>query len=701
MIQLPLQLPTYNAAYSNMPMILESDNIFLNQFNYLIRICYNAKEILNMETYSYLSNVYTKLTFINHNFKLGDSLLIFTGQYKGEYIVTKIIDNDTLVINLTLDIPFVYDGLTYICNFIPYKKPINPDGQANVDISNTIKDFVKSTIEDTNDIIDGSSTRFEFFIVAGEEYYYEFEFQDNVFVGGNVGFVNTNIIDVNDVKLQIGDKIQIQQNTYVWDYDDNYADGTLVGFTSTNTHSFQPGDDIVITGQITNPEYNGPTKIFSIPDPYSIAVYKPFLSNSPAEPGSIYASIPHEYNITTTILDIYYEPSLNGVVIKTDITFARSTSPIGGIIKPINTFAIKDFNYVDNMISYAYDMRFDRLDYIDYNGYNKNIVTDNYILKNNTKLISTIANNGNFTSTNFINYNRIEFNTKSFLLVHTDTNTTSIELGFKYDFYTSEENVKSNTIYGTTLLYVNNETRSDLYFPIGIKQLINNTTTIDVGSFDLETQYKNIKYYTVTCYDVESGIDISKPIYYKINKDCNSGLPTYHLMWKDALGSWLSYPFKYKAIESTEVSRSNYYKREGSFKNNKFSLPTIDRGDSTFYVKSRNLISLTSGWVEEYENKLFSDLIKSSEVYLQSPDIKTVVESDGEFLVDEFNNYITDEFGDKIIVGSAAYLEYITKIGSLIPVVIENTDLTYGTKMGDSIFAYELMVKYAFNDYRF
>ena len=47
---------------------------------------------------------------------------------------------------------------------------------------------------------------------------------------------------------------------------------------------------------------------------------------------------------------------------------------------------------------------------------------------------------------------------------------------------------------------------------------------------------------------------------YKLTDDCSS-YDLYEIIWKDRMGSYLSYPFAYKHKEILEVSRNSYYKR--------------------------------------------------------------------------------------------------------------------------------------------
>lgn len=111
----------------------------------------------------------------------------------------------------------------------------------------------------------------------------------------------------------------------------------------------------------------------------------------------------------------------------------------------------------------------------------------------------------------------------------------------------------------------------------------------------------------------------SNEICFELNKDC-SMYEIYHIMWKDKLGSFISYPFIYVSRDNMEAERKNYYKQNGSWENNSFGYDDYGRGEKDFYVRSRKSIIVNSGWLYEFERDLMEDLIQSPSVYLQTPD---------------------------------------------------------------------------------
>jgi len=111
----------------------------------------------------------------------------------------------------------------------------------------------------------------------------------------------------------------------------------------------------------------------------------------------------------------------------------------------------------------------------------------------------------------------------------------------------------------------------------------------------------------------------SNQICFELNKDC-SKYEIYHLVWKDKLGSFISYPFIYVSRDNVEVDRKGYYKQNGTWENNTFGYDDYGRGDKNFYLRSKKSIVVNSGWLYEFERDLIEDLIQSPSVYLQTPD---------------------------------------------------------------------------------
>lgn len=703
-----LLIPSSHApGYTNIPVAFRSDNASNDNFKYIINICWNAHSITTMVATQFNGNFATRITATAHEFKNGDQVFIFGTAYEGYYTILNIINANTFVIDLELQAPYVSGS--NVCNYYNYKMPQDPQGIVKLDLANTLKDFVSSTIKDNFfmdapfGIYDGSSTRFEYFIVLGEEYKYELRFEDNGTFMSSLGFYNTSITSLSGIPFQIGDKIFVQQDLFEWSYTATADASGRVRLNSSNSHNWEVGDLVNVTGQATQPSYNGLAAVFSVPDSTSIVIDKLFLGAT-AQSGIVFGTPKPEYNRDFTIINIYIDVLL-GLVVVTDGAFTGSSLAIPGTITYLYDTLVT--TYTDDVIFVGestpfsvFDARIDRKDFRNYGPYTKDLYKDNFTIYGGFGMSTILDSKAQLAYLGTAKKaNRIDYTTKSFLLLHSSTSATDISM--KYTWYDREGGSIIGYSYLDSTLNV-----KDIYVPVGVVQLMLNTDRTDSIGFDLDTDFNMIKYYTVVPYDGVPDNELANPIAYKIDC-CERGLDNYSLMWKDALGSWITYPFKYVATESTDVVRSNYYRREGEFVDNgednwSYDINNINRGETTFNTQSRNKFKLTSGWVKDHENILFEDLMKSTEVFLQLPSYtKSTFVSDDGFLIDEFGNFITDEFGNYIIVESGGYYEYIIKQNELVPVILETSSIEYGNTDNFQIYNYSPVVRVAYNDYRF
>jgi len=641
----------YSAAYSYMPIVLSSDSKNFKNFNYELNIIWNETQISEMDLITYGQDIYTKIkTTAPNKYSIGDDILIYDGQYSGYYNVFDVIDSDEFVIDLVLEEPYnSATTISKIANYVNYSQPADPDGLMKVDIMGQMKNFVSSSIEDSNLILSADSTVFGHKLVYGESYVSEFNFIDTFFVSGNTGF-NNPLITGSTLGFEVGDTITVQMNAFTWEYYDNFFSSGNVGFTGSTAHEFETGDTITVIGQVTNPSYNGITTVIERPNDFSIITDKQFLLSSPAEGGYVIGNIPSSYNTTATITNVYIDPIL-GLCIETNIAYNRNATLSGKIFKQ-NSARVFDFE-TESDVKFAYDIRIDRLDYDNFGGYSTDIVEDNFIIKTGLTNFSTILIHNQENE-----YARVNYDTKAFLLGHQDDKAATLVMN--YDFYSSVENLRSNTKLGTSTLDGNNLIQ-DAYYPVGIYQLINNPNLVNSFGWNLSTSFEQVKYYKVFGYKLSGGTQLTNEIIFKID-DCNAGLDLWNVMWKDSYGSFISFPFTQVARKRTDVIDSNMYKREGKYGNNfeSFSLPNVNRGDTTYTTRSNDYINLESGFIKDHENRLFNDLINSPEIYVQEPNSKR-----------------------------------------LIPVTKETFQINYGEEFVDSIFSYSFLFKYAFNNYRF
>jgi hypothetical protein len=645
MISATTQPNIYSCGYSAVPLRLTDSNVDLvDNYKYVINIIYDKLTISTASSVNFDNYIYTKLTYSTpHKYSVGDVLFLNDSAdiYTDYYIVKQIdVNNTSVIIDLTLSQAIV--GAATTAKVIPYKKSPDPDGEAKTDIGNTLKDYVTQDLIDTSFIYPGDNTRFNYEVVCGYESKAVFQFNDDIFgLSGNTAFINTGLTSVNQVDFEIGDEIIVERNLADWNYYDNFFDAGNLGFTSlTETHNFQVGDTITITGQITFPSYNGVTTVMSVPDAYSLVTNKTFLGSTGVEGGTIYGVVNPSYNTTTTIKNIYFITTpVSGVCIETFINWGISTLPIAGTIKHRDGRLIQKYNGLTISGKSVFNS------YVsDYN-YEINYM-DKYVVKSGSAALnnfSTILN----TYVTGEKY-RIEKSTKSWLLQHNATTAITDSV-----LYTWKNN---NTILGTS--YILNSQSSnllDFYVPIGVDEILLNTGRTD--STPLSSIYSSITNYDVTATSNSGTTATTNSISFEINEDC-AGYDLYHLMWKDALGSWISYPFKYISSNSTSVDRKNYYQTSGNWDNSTFGYENYDKGDTTFFARSRDMVVINSGWIEEYENALIKDLMQSAAVYIQTPD------------------------------------------NVLFAATIQNKDIKFGSLQNEKVWQYEFTVMYANNEIR-
>jgi hypothetical protein len=610
---------TYSAAYSQMPLRVSSDTVDTSDaFNYLVKIAYHESTVNDIETYVYNQYTYAKVTTsATHSYVIGDNVYLDDSYnddvYTNSYTIVDNLDTTHFVIDLTLG-PAFGPVPSRMYKSIPFKNSKGVDDELRLDsINQTIKDFVTYNLEDSNEIYAGTNTKFNYKLILGESFDYVFDFEDNGYfysVGygnpGQISFYNTGATSLNGIPFQIGDEVVVQQDLASWEYD--YVEGNaggglsgLAAFVGSTTHNFLAGQQVTVTGQVTEPYYNGVTTVDFVGGSNYFTSVKNYNTIVPNEPGVITGVPRPSYNTTCNITDINLSGTY-GVVISVDVLVATASQPISGTIK-FNSLTTDSNAFVSNNL-YAYNARINNLDYTP-------DAFDPYVIQNRLNLTNNIS-----TILGTHSQYRIEPESKFWLLSHC----------YKFDFVDSARfNFYDNI--GATLSSIRlNSTLSDnreMYVPCGIDQLIQSNNITLLSGATLSTIKDSVDTYTVHISD-NTGlgtIQKSNKIRFYINDDC-SNYDTYHIMWKDSLGSWLTYPFKYLATKGTEVERKTYYTNEVNWDtdNNTFGIDTFGRGEKAYYSRNRQKITLNSGWIDSNENALIKDMFESLHHFVQHPD---------------------------------------------------------------------------------
>jgi hypothetical protein len=616
--------PTYNAAYSTIPLeVFDTRASASTAYNYLINVLCNTLTVSSELAVQSSGLMATKLTFIQpHSFVLGDMVFLndTTTSYSGYYNVMSVPSTLSIVIDLPLSEAMI--GAVLVSNVLPFKQPPLQSGRARLDLGNTLKNFVTQNLEDTNDIFAGPDTKLAYSIKCGAEYQENFNFYDNIaglVYTSNVGFINTGLTATSQTKFQVGDDIIIRQNLFEVPYSSVTA--TSDGYLRINTNtdystSFNrlSSFNVDITGQNTYPDGNGPTTTTGATGNRVYTLKKTAITpgTTVVDGGVMFAALSPEYSRVATIIAISLKNtgSPQGVILETDITPPFNTPAIGGTISSANGSKVTVWDG-DEIIAYAYN-QFTAIQDFSTKGTALDYV---FAALTDARGFATIQTRTPISGiTNPSNWNRIEPTTKSWTLVH--TNQYGVD-GIRYKLYNA-----SNTLLASCYIPNTITNKDDWYAPVGLNQIASSPNVINTTS-TIAAQSATTEYYTVQGVNSvgTSGETVyGKTLVYQLNDDC-SKYDIYHLMWKDAKGSWISYPFKYLSNTASEVSRSQYYQNNvGNWGDETFSYNTYSKGESTFYVKSRDKMVLNSGWITQAENHLIIDLLKSAAVYLQKPD---------------------------------------------------------------------------------
>lgn len=666
--------PKYTGVQNSIPVLLDIDydidiisNYTLNTYVvYDPNVIQNIIPINDYSSYIIFENVITDI------FKEGGNIFLFTDLpngnniLNGTYNILKQVDNFTIIVNYPYQYNFLSTQYTAGFNYFKYKHEPDLNNKIRLDLQTTLKDYVGKGLlpgslqydfyVDGNDYI-------QYGLIFGEEYNYTFNFDDNYNDNGYLGFVNSDYTSVNDVPFKIGDAVNITQIVQEWEYTDNQFISGSLGFISTNIHNFTERDLVYVSGQITHPSYNGYATVIEVPDQYTIVVDKSFVSASPTEGGKIYGNPVPQYSGNTKIIDIKYVVG-TGVIITVDKQHNESTQPIKGKMNLIsnkkfgNTVTITNFidsNTLD--FKYAFLNRFDNryLNSIYANNLNHIDLFNNYVIDSKNDITLYKA------STILSDYqdNLIDIDTNGFITYRFDDDFDFDTVKAVYTFY------NDNNVIGQSYIQLNKEISN--YILTGINVLIEFGILTDIAPFDLENDLHLINRFDIRIVTTTDDIETEKtiPLSFSIKKECNNLPNNYSLIWLDANGSYISYPFNYLPEKTTDVTRTNYYTQNLNTNNIGNVLPNDLRGSNEFYNKSTDKIKLTSDWLKDNENILFEDLIRSTDVYLQ--------------ITDDKNKH-----------------KYIT------PVILEDKTINYKTNYNNEVlFNYTPTVSFANNDYRF
>ncbi len=729
-------LEKWLAAYDIIPLGLSASEI-TNEYEYIFDILFNGLTISTMLPVSIGGLIYTRIEFNEpHTYKAGETIFIDDVNNYGRYNIFQIDTNQSIIVDYQEPKNLV--GSPKVYRNVPYNMPPNLDGKLEVNLSPVLRTFVTENLVGTSSVYSGDKTRFCYELNVGERKKYEFNFTDNYFVSGDIGFIAEGTSFNDKPPFKVGDIINIQQEQYEWEtvgidffvdplnppfvlnklvFEDptaiNYGSGFETPFIIEN-------QQLVVNGTTI---YDGFTSIEQISG-------RKVVTNTPTDGAGltysvkVYGHMVPQYNGVATVVGLTYSQGVgsfgDGWVVITDKPFVRSTPAIGGKIVKSNGEKETIWDIQRQNERCVFNARRDHPDWkLSYEEYiiDGCLASSDWILangfwndqgvwvdgdtwndeppttlgsgSNDRRKISTILNSNIFWRWSGRKHmSLIDFNAKADLLVHNKENNSSVGVMITgYD--------KSNSVVFKNFLRNNSGNELDYYAPIGLKDLTESLDLEPVSGFSSLTQSSTPDYYTVCAqkevpqlngtvmassgnllfrvsdadasvwflqdllqpgqtYTVNVGVFAPTGVILSITSDgfgnsivefdvgfplsselpgfisaqyCNSSecvafevddcsfYEKWNVMFKDARGSWISYPFKLVSRDSLEVERSNFYKQEKLF-----DVKDYDRGEKSFVTRSRDKVQLTTDWVNDSRNYIIKDLFKSASVYVQDPD---------------------------------------------------------------------------------
>lgn len=355
-----LPMTKLNNAFNPKEFLLYNGDLVPNpaidKFKYLFGILYNRIDFYDPKPIEYNGNIHLNISVdvdtiefasgiaIIFNIKKGDKVYLdglgyttileitFPAFFMGTPVVSIILGFDYN--SVFLDVP------TSFYKTINHKIDPNPDmiyrlfGTGYLNIAQDLRNMVSPSFNKTPIGYYAPSVVFNYEISTGSEFKYSFQFEDNgSFTGGALGFYNSSYPSLAQVPFKIGDVINVKQDMYAWQYDDNFFFSGAVGFQGSGIHNFLPGQQVIVTGQETYQVYNGYQTVntITVTNTNQLAIDMTWISGTPTEGGTIYGHPRPEYDGVATITEIYYDMTL-GVVIVTDKPFTSSSTAIGGNI---------------------------------------------------------------------------------------------------------------------------------------------------------------------------------------------------------------------------------------------------------------------------------------------------------------------------------------------------------------------------------
>lgn len=583
----------FSAAYSTLPLRVEDDTALnWDAFNYLVSLAWEEMELVDAEPTSLNGAIWNKLLVADYTkFKAGDKILIVdAGELDGVHGIQKINLNGELILDSQPGEPFASPlGYPKVYKCTNWKLSPDEAGEIKQDLHGVVKDLVSTTQEFLDIPQDVTGDRLNYYIFIHTQFKWHANMSAQpVDDGGNTQITLVNYA-LDTAPLKIGDKILLEWDQVGSTYTDNQWESGSLAFIKTGSFPFRVGQPIWVTGQITNPDYNGETTVTSVSSGLLITA-KTHNVNTPLEGGSIWGHPRPEWNGVYKILDL--QESGSNLLVTFDCPWTESLPSghsIYGKVSLADNIVVQRWNEVSDGPFVAFPA-----------------VLPGAYVPNGMANQRFLVNAGNWASI-LTGTTRIEQTAKSWILGLNLTQLTGLDK-VEFRYFDKDDNGLGRALFAAG-------SRDDVQFPIGVDQVLNSPDVeLPGGAISVADIFR----YEVAPIDL-NGDQLRDPLLFELTHDC-SRFELWQLIWRDTYGSWPTYPFKGAHTPSKEKEAKTYYNsrlREGFDDDGVFR--EKKHGDVTYFNRNRKLMELSTGWVAQDELYLIDDLFKSNQVYLMSP----------------------------------------------------------------------------------
>lgn len=159
------------------------------------------------------------------------------------------------------------------------------------------------------------------------------------------------------------------------------------------------------------------------------------------------------------------------------------------------------------------------------------------------------------------------------------------------------------------------EAQKSQMMKIGPYDLTNTNSTVVVNSGSLPMFDSDTTNYTVS---YTYGIVFTQTYSFNIVDYC-SRFDKYNFLYLDRDGCFIPTTFNLLSKTSKTLKKTNYKKGYGSFNGTTWGYNTYDRGSKRLNTEIKEVINITSDWVNEYMSGFVEDMLESPEVYVVDP----------------------------------------------------------------------------------